>query len=77
MVAPDLQGRGLGRLLLDHTLAQAPEQARRAVLVVSRNNARLRRLYRRAGFTVRGTSDAYPGALELERPLDAAQVRSG
>lgn len=50
MVAPDLQGRGLGRALLEHAEQQAPSGVRRFVLFTgARSEANLRR-YRRAGY---------------------------
>jgi tRNA (guanine37-N1)-methyltransferase len=50
MVAPDLQGHGLGRWLLERAEEAAPEEARWYGLVTgSRSEENLRR-YRRAGY---------------------------
>lgn len=54
-VAPDRQGRGLGRLLLEGALARAQEAGVRKVsLRVLATNPTARRLYEAAGFVVEG-----------------------
>ncbi|MEI2712630.1 MAG: GNAT family N-acetyltransferase [Nocardioides sp.] len=50
MVAPDLQGRGLGRALLEHAERQAPPTARRLVLFTGARSERNIRMYRKAGY---------------------------
>lgn len=50
MVAPDLQGRGLGRMLLGHIQAVAPSAATSYFLVTGARSERNQRLYRKAGF---------------------------
>jgi tRNA (guanine37-N1)-methyltransferase len=50
MVAPDLQGRGLGRALLEHAERQAPEAARRFVLFTGARSTHNIRMYRKAGY---------------------------
>ena len=50
MVAPDLQGQGLGRLLLQHIERQAPPSARRLWLFTGKRSAANIRLYTRAGY---------------------------
>ena len=68
MVAPDLQGNGLGRHLLEFALAAAPAQARRAVLLTGAASERNLRLYRKGGFRpMRG--DAPPGTVLLAKRL--------
>ena len=63
-VAPELRGRHLGRLLLDHCLARLPSLGLRALtLTVSEANEPALALYQSAGFTVRQRFDA----LVLER----------
>ncbi|MFN8194780.1 MAG: tRNA (guanosine(37)-N1)-methyltransferase TrmD [Nocardioidaceae bacterium] len=66
MVAPDLQGHGLGRLLLERVEAAAPDSATRFGLVTgARSEANLRR-YRRAGYRPRG--EVAPGVVGLSKP---------
>ncbi len=50
MVAPDLQGRGLGRWLLERIQEAAPREARWLHLVTGARSDRNLRMYRRAGF---------------------------
>lgn len=50
MVAPDLQGRGLGRRLLAHAESQAPSETARIVLETGLEAARNQRIYRKAGY---------------------------
>jgi GNAT superfamily N-acetyltransferase len=52
LVAADQRGRGLGRIFLDHILAEAgARQAPRLLLAVIEANARGRAFWRREGFT--------------------------
>ncbi len=68
MVAPDLRGRGLGRVLLDHIMAVAPPDATAYVLLTGKfSEANLRR-YRRAGFSVREVLGGRVGPVILWRP---------
>ncbi|MFT4082455.1 MAG: GNAT family N-acetyltransferase [Nocardioides sp.] len=53
MVAPDLQGGGLGRALLEHIQAVAPAGVRRMWLFTGAASERNHRLYARAGFRLR------------------------
>lgn len=67
MVAPDLQGRGLGRALLAHAEAAAPEEATAYSLFTgSRSEANIRR-YKRAGYRVRGAADGHLGVVILTK----------
>ncbi len=54
MVAPDLQGRGLGRILLEHIQAVAPSDSTSCRLVTGAESVDNIRLYKKAGFSVRG-----------------------
>ena len=68
MVAPDLRGRGLGRVLLDHIMAVAPPEATAYRLFTGkRSEANLRR-YKRAGFSVREVLGGPAGPVILWRP---------
>ncbi len=67
MVAPDLQGRGLGRWLLATVEGLAPPQAQRFRLYTGATNSENQRMYRRAGYR---PIDGHPipGAVLLGRP---------
>jgi tRNA (guanine37-N1)-methyltransferase len=70
MVAPDLQGRGLGRALLEHAESARPADATAYRLFTgAASEANLRR-YKRAGYRVVGPDEAYgfPG-VELGKPV--------
>ena len=59
-LAPEAQGRGLGRLLLDHVVAVAVSKAARVIfLEVRPSNARAIQLYLRAGFRRLGVRRNY------------------
>lgn len=67
MVAPDLRGRGLGRLLLDAAEAAAPPEATGFRLVTgARSESNLRR-YRRAGYRLRRDLPSPAGAVVLTK----------
>ncbi|RYE79410.1 MAG: tRNA (guanosine(37)-N1)-methyltransferase TrmD [Myxococcales bacterium] len=59
MVAPDLQGQGLGRALLEHVEQQAPAGARRLILFTGARSDRNLTMYRKAGYR-RVVEDALP-----------------
>ena len=56
-IRPDLQGRGLGRLLLDASLDAARAMGLQLKLEVEQDNARAQDLYLRCGFTHLGPFD--------------------
>ncbi|MFD0806954.1 GNAT family N-acetyltransferase [Nocardioides caeni] len=68
MVAPDLQGAGLGRALLEHVQRVAPTEAASYVLFTGEASARNQRMYRKAGFRIRPDLPAPPGAVVLTKP---------
>lgn len=57
-VEPALEGRGIGRLLLDTSVAEAHRRGLRPVLDVTTASTAALALYKRAGFSVIGTIDA-------------------
>ncbi len=65
MVAPDLQGSGLGRDLLERIEALAPDAAAGFVLFTGAGSERNLRLYRRAGYRLRGEIE--PGVVRLTK----------
>ncbi len=62
MVAPDLTGRGLGRLLLSHVEQAAPAEAESYRLFTGERSERNLRIYRKAGYRLLG-----PAPVEEER----------
>lgn len=75
-VRPELQGRGLSRLLLDHLLELAVElEARTVFLEVRPSNRRALRLYANAGFCEVGLRRGYyPAAKGREDGLVLAKA---
>ena len=71
MVAPDLQGQGLGRLLLEHAEAAAPPEATTYLLFTGARSASNLRRYKKAGYRVRPDLQAPPGAVVLTKPRRA------
>jgi tRNA (guanine37-N1)-methyltransferase len=67
MVAPDLQGRGLGRFLLGAIEQAAPEDVTDFVLFTGAGSERNQRMYRRAGYRPRVDPDALPGSVTLAK----------
>jgi tRNA (guanine37-N1)-methyltransferase len=65
MVAPDLQGRGLGRQLLERIEALAPESATGFELFTGAGSARNQRMYRKAGYRLHGEIE--PGVVLLTK----------
>jgi tRNA (guanine37-N1)-methyltransferase len=68
MVAPDLQGRGLGRALLAYAEAQAPAGATAYRLNTGARSDRNLRIYRKAGYRVQPGEGAFPGTVDLLKP---------
>ena len=73
MVAPDLQGRGLGRVLLAHIEAVADPGATAYVLFTGARSADNIRMYKKAGYRVRTDLDAPPLAVMLTKRRISAQ----
>jgi len=67
MVAPDLQGRGLGRVLLEHAERVAPPGAAAYRLVTGKDSAANLRRYKRAGYRVREVLDGPSGPAVLTK----------
>ena len=68
MVAPDLQGRGLGRALLAFAEAQAPSGTAAYWLNTGSGSDRNLRIYRKAGYRVQPGEGAFPGTVDLVKP---------
>lgn len=69
MVAPDLQGRGLGRRLLSVAESLAPPEADCAVLVTGVGSQENIRRYRRAGYRPGHGGPSEPGMVRLVKRL--------
>jgi tRNA (guanine37-N1)-methyltransferase len=65
MVAPDLVGRGLGRTLLERIEAAAPAGATTYSLFTGAGSLRNQRLYKKAGYRLRG--EAEPGVVRMTK----------
>jgi len=66
MVAPDLQGQGLGRFLLAEIERAAPPDVTTYRLFTGAGSARNQRMYKRAGYSLRGEIE--PGVVLLTKP---------
>jgi tRNA (guanine37-N1)-methyltransferase len=72
MVAPDLEGRGLGRALLAFAESLAPESTRTIWLNTGRDRERNLKLYRKAGYRpLAGESRVHPATVDLTKPRRA------
>ncbi len=70
VVHPRWQGRGLGRLLLEHFIHENREHCRYLILEVRTGNERAIQLYRRLGFRETGRrKDYYPASEGREDAL--------
>jgi tRNA (guanine37-N1)-methyltransferase len=69
MVAPDLQGRGLGRALLELVEALAPAEVESYVLFTGAGSVDNLRMYRKAGFRLRPDRPAPAGAVVLTKRI--------
>ncbi|QWF23991.1 tRNA (guanosine(37)-N1)-methyltransferase TrmD [Nocardioides sp. LMS-CY] len=67
MVAPDLAGRGLGRVLLERIEAMAPAAATTYALFTGAGSARNQRIYRKAGYRLRG--EIAPGVVRMTKRI--------
>ncbi len=67
MVAPDLQGQGLGRVLLEAIEAAAPPAATSYTLFTGAGSADNLRMYKRAGYRLRGKDPDVRGAVRLTK----------
>ncbi|MGO4258307.1 tRNA (guanosine(37)-N1)-methyltransferase TrmD [Marmoricola sp. RAF53] len=65
MVAPDLQGRGLGRILLERIEQAAPDGAEVFELFTGAGSERNLRIYKKAGYRPRGEIE--PGVVRLTK----------
>jgi tRNA (guanine37-N1)-methyltransferase len=64
-VAPDLQGRGLGRRLLEHAESTAPDGIRTFTLHTGARSTDNLRMYKKAGYRLVDTAAPIPGAVTL------------
>ena len=71
MVAPDLEGRGLGRWLLSHIEDAAPPEATSYRLVTGARSERSLPMFRKAGYrrAAAGADGPEPGVVTLSRPV--------
>ena len=67
MVAPDLQGRGLGRVLLQRVEAAAPPEATAYALFTGAGSLRNQKMYKKAGYRLRG--EVEPGVVRLTKTV--------
>jgi tRNA (guanine37-N1)-methyltransferase len=67
MVAPDLQGRGIGRHLLEVAEAAAPAPATSYQLFTGAGSAANLRIYKAAGYRMTGPGPGEPGAVVLTK----------
>jgi tRNA (guanine37-N1)-methyltransferase len=67
MVAPDVQGRGLGRALLEHAEAAAPPGTTSLWINTGRLSAANLRRYKRAGYRPTPGEGSYPGTVDLTK----------
>jgi tRNA (guanine37-N1)-methyltransferase len=68
MAAPDLQGRGLGRYLLELIEDTAPDEVTSYELWTGSTSVDNLRMYKKAGYRLRGPAPGPPGAVVMMRP---------
>ena len=68
MVAPDLQGRGLGRYLLDLVEQAAPAEVTSYQLFTGAGSVDNVRMYKKAGYRMRGPAPGTEGAVIMTKP---------
>ena len=71
MVAPDLQGRGLGRRLLSAVEEAAPYEATTYELFTGAGSARNQRMYKKAGYRLAGSPE--PGVVAMVKARKPAR----
>ena len=76
MVAPDLQGRGIGRALLAYAEAAAPAGTRRLWINTGTGSAANLRRYRRAGYRARPGEGRFAGTVDLVKDVPGADAIS-
>jgi tRNA (guanine37-N1)-methyltransferase len=69
MVAPDLQGQGLGRWLLARIEEEAPADVTTYELFTGAGSLRNQRMYKKAGYRLMGEIE--PGVVRLTKPRPA------
>ncbi len=69
MVAPDLQGQGLGRWLLSRIEEEAPAEATSYELFTGAGSLRNQRIYKKAGYRLAGQPE--PGVVRMTKPRPA------
>ncbi|KGN40475.1 tRNA (guanosine(37)-N1)-methyltransferase TrmD [Knoellia aerolata] len=74
MVAPYLQGRGLGRELLEYAESLAPEDTDTLWLNTGAKSTENLRMYRKAGYRVRPGEGAFPGTVDLTKRRSSGTV---
>jgi tRNA (guanine37-N1)-methyltransferase len=67
MVVPDLQGQGIGRLLLTAIEDEAPDGVTAHALFTGALSTRNLRMYKKAGYRLLGPDSATPGAVRLTK----------
>ena len=67
MIAPYLQGRGLGRELLAYAESLAPDDVRTLWLNAGAKSTENLRLYKKAGYRVRPGEGEFPGTVDLTK----------
>ena len=68
MVAPDLQGRGLGRFLLEHVEQAAPPDITSYALFTGAKSVDNQRMYRKAGYRLSGSPEPGVVSMSKQRP---------
>lgn len=67
MAAPDLQGSGLGRMLLEAIEAAAPDGVTTYELFTGAGSKANQRRYQRAGYSLRKDGEPFPGSVRLTK----------
>lgn len=75
MVAPDLQGRGLGRELLTFVESAAPQGTMSLWLNTGEHSVRNQRMYKKAGYRLLPGPPTYPGTVEFAKPARSRRRR--